>query len=802
VKAEEYRLSIDIDFANLTFRGKVRLTGELEGPSLRLNSLGLEVGRAVSGSQPLTVRLLEASQEVQLDGLPAGAREVELDFSGKVLDQSLLGLYRSNQPPGYVLATQFESTGARRVFPCLDRPDQKAVFDVDVTTDAGLSVIFNTPAADSTTVAGRQRIHFVRTPRMSTYLVFLAIGKFDAVRSEGPGTPVAVWAPPGDAEKGRYALRISEQVLREFEKYYGVPYPLPKLDLVSVREFGAGAMENWGAIASRERLLLADERTSSGLRRAIAVVSAHEIAHQWFGDLVTMQWWDDIWLNESFAALMAFKAIDLLGDTPDIWDDFLLSETAGALVGDSLASTHPIRQSVDSPEEIDQIFDEISYGKGASVLRMLEGFLGAEAFRQGVHDYLVKFQFGNARSEDLWTALEAAARQPISELMRRWVERPGHPVLFVHRGKDGVHLEQRRFSMSGEHPRQFWPVPLVGRANGIPVRVLMTGPEITLNVPADADIFLNEGALGFYRVLYDGPTYDRVLGQFGALAPAERWSLLEDLFAFLLSGDASFDRWKSVIAQTVDESAPLVVTGVLGQFAMLAVPLYDDPEFLDLYRRFHAAQTQRLGLAAKPGESDAERRLRDLVIRGRLLFDPDFARELAGKFPQFDQLDPDLRQGVAQAYAQVRGGSVADELWKRLKEGSDADQQQMVRALASFEDPTTLATTLDRARRGDMPYSQAPWLVFEAQRHPKSRPVVWQWYRENRDWLNAGMAGTSTLHWVYEVMVTAEGTDHPQEIREYFVQHPVVGAERGIQKGLEYADLYAKLRARRAAERR
>jgi tricorn protease interacting factor F2/3 len=800
VKAEEYKLSIDVDFAHLTFRGKINLRGEWDSPTTRLNAVGLEVSRATAGTQTLSVTKLDSSQEIQLDGVPSGARGIELEYSGKVLEDALLGLYRSNQPPGYVLATQFESTGARRVFPCLDRPDQKAVFDVDVTVDPGLEVIFNMPGSDTTMVDGRKWVQFPKTPRMSTYLVFLAIGKFDVLRGEGPGTELAAWTPPGDAEKGRFALNVSRRVLQQFEKYYDVPYPLPKLDLVSLRDFGAGAMENWGAISSRERYVLADEHTTAGLRRAISLVTAHEIAHQWFGDLVTMQWWDDIWLNESFASFMAYKVLDQLGDSPGIWSDFLLMEMAGALLGDSLESTHPIRQPVDSPEEIDQVFDEISYGKGASVLRMLEAFVGPDGFRQGVHDYLVKFQYGNARGEDLWAALEAAAHQPVSDLMRRWVERPGHPVLIVHRGPDGLHLEQRRFSISGEHPRQFWPLPLVARTGGKSVRMLMTGPEITLSVTTEADIFLNEDALGFYRVLYDGPTYDRILQQFKDLPPSERWLVTEDLFSFLLSGDASFDRWMSFVELTLDESDALVVTGVMHQLGQLLLPLYDDPTFVDLYRRFHAAQTRRLGLESKPGETDMDRRLRESITRGRIILDPDFAKEIAPKFAQFDQLNPDIRQAVAMAYAQVEGSRVADELWKRLREGDDAEQSQMARALVSFDDPAAVRATLDRASQGEMPWGTVLWALIEVIRHPEARPVLWQWYLVHRESFNQAWIGTSTLPLAYEYLVAAEGTDDLQGIRDYFAQNPVAGAERGVQKGLEYAELFAKLHDRGETE--
>ncbi len=796
VKTESYQLWLDVDFSNRTFRGRVRLTGELDAPSVRLNSVGLEIDHAASGAHPLSTRLLEASQELEVSGIPSGARELEVAFSGKAPDQSLQGLYRSRQPPDYVLATQFESTGARHVFPCVDRPDQKATFDVEVTTDPGLTVLFNTPSNEVATVNGRQRVRFVRTPRMSTYLVFLGIGKFDVLRGTGPGSRVAIWTPPGDASKGQFALGIAQRVLKEFESYYGVPYPLPKLDLVSLREFAAGAMENWGIITSRERLLLADEATTAGLRRQIATVTAHEIAHQWFGDLVTMHWWDEIWLNESFAALMAFKVLDRLGDA-SIWDDFFLSEMSPALAGDSLSSTHPIRQAVASAEEIEEIFDEISYGKGASVLRMLEGFVGPEAFRQGVHDYLSKFQYANARSEDLWAALENAARQPISDLMRRWVERPGHPVLIVHRGADGLHLEQRRFSITGEHPRQYWPIPLVARTDGAPLRVLMSGPEITLNVPAATDVFVNEQALGFYRVLYDDSTYDRLVERFDRLSSSERWLLTEDLLAFLFSGDIAFDRWKSLIERAVKDKDPLVGHEVLHQLSTVALALYDDPEFLELYRRVHRAQTDRFGLTAKPGESDMERRLREVALRGRLVFDPAFARELAPMYARFDTIDPDLRQAVAVAYAEATGAPAVDGFWQRLQGANDAGQVQMARALASFEDPALTAAALDRASTGELPFSQFPWMLFEALNHPQSRPVVWRWYLAQGEKVLGAFGGTSTLHIIYETLISNLGGTNYPELKEYFAQHPVRGAERGIQKGLEYASSVARLRATR-----
>ncbi len=799
MKAEAYHLSLDIDFERLAFSGRLRLEGQLDAPRMRLDAVDLELLSARAGAAPLTITPIPSEQAVELDGVPAGATALEIEYRGKVSERGLVGPYRSVQPPDFMIATQFESVGARRMFPGLDRPDQKATFDVEVTIPADREAIFNTPVAESRVEGGRKHLRFQPTPRMATYLLFLGVGTFDVLRGEGDRARLAVWTPPGTSAQGAYVLDVASRVLAAFEEYYGVPYPLPKLDLVSVRDFAAGAMENWGAIASREQLLLADERTSSGLRRSIAMVTAHEIAHMWFGDLVTMRWWDDIWLNESFAAFMAHKILDRTGLVPDIWNDFLLSETAGALQGDSLSLTHPIRVAVERPEEIDQVFDEISYGKGASVLRMLEAFLGEEKFRRGVHDYLAQYQFSNARSEDLWSAFEAAAEQPVSDIMHRWVDRPGHPVVIVHRAAGGVHLEQRRFSLDGRHARQYWPVPLVGRADGRAVRLLLAGPDATLTVPEGADLFLNEGALGFYRVRYDPGTYDRLLARWDALSPPERWAVLEDLFAFLLSGDVDFALYRRFVDRAARDPDPLVARGVSGQLGRLLIALRDDPEFAEMYRTFFRLHADRLGLARRPGESELERSSREGILRGRLALDPEFAERLAARYPDLDRIDPDVRLPVAMAFARARGAAAVEPLWERLRRGNDAEATLMVRALGSLPDGALVAELFARAGRGEMPFQLVPFAAFEAARLPGNQETVWRWLVENEQRLGELLGGTSFLPIVYEFLIPCLGLDRPAAVRERFDQHLPAGAERAAKKGLEYLELYLRLRARRAS---
>ncbi|HLY76623.1 MAG TPA: M1 family metallopeptidase, partial [Thermoplasmata archaeon] len=406
MNVQAYHLDLTVDYEALTFRGHLRIEVIPEGGDLYLNSVGLRISSARAGSTELPFRLDETHQQLVLSGVPPATSSVELEYDGTVLTDKLVGLYRSQFGEGYLLTTQFAASEARRMLPCVDRPDRKAVFHVSVTAPKDLQVIFNTPARSSTETEDTRTTHFDPTPRMATYLLYLGIGRFDVVRSHAGTVRLATYTPPGRGSSGTYALGIAEKLLPAYERYYGIPYPLPKLDLVAVPEFWAGAMENWGAIAFSEMALLADSGTSTLRRRSIAETTAHEMAHMWFGNLVTMKWWSDIWLNESFATFMSYRILDTTFPEFDSWSDFLPRWSAGAFRADSLPSTHPIFQEVDNPDQIAQIFDEITYGKGASVLRMIERYLGEEAFRKGVNTYLERFQYSNASHDDLWTALE------------------------------------------------------------------------------------------------------------------------------------------------------------------------------------------------------------------------------------------------------------------------------------------------------------------------------------------------------------------------------------------------------------
>ncbi|MCI4369736.1 MAG: M1 family metallopeptidase, partial [Thermoplasmata archaeon] len=511
----EYDVDLHLEFATGRFRGTVRITLGERVRQCRLNSLDLEV-RAVDPAVRIAVQAKE--EEIVVD-LPAESDAFSLAFSGAVAERALLGLYWSRFGTSRIVACQAAATGTRRIFPCIDRPDRRAVVRMTLTVEDGEEAIFNTPVVTERVAHGLRTFEFAPTPSMATYLVFLAVGRFDWLPVEGRRERVRVAAPLGRGAAGEFALTHAAEILPALEAYYGIPYPLPKLDLVAIPEFAFGAMENWGAISFRDMRLLVDKETSARQKRETLTTIAHEIAHQWFGNLVTMRWWTDIWLNESFATFMEEKILERLYPTLGISDDFLLDWGSFARLGDSLETTHPIHVPVHHPDEINEIFDEISYGKGASVLRMVEALLGEEPFRQGVVAYLTNHAYGNATSQDLWSSLETSSGVPVTGLLSEWVRRPGLPILDARTEPGGIRIQQRRFRLDGQHRAESWPVPLGIYRDGVVERRIVDTVESLVPRHGAKQFHLNPGGLGFYRVRYDRELLDELRNGFSTLPP-------------------------------------------------------------------------------------------------------------------------------------------------------------------------------------------------------------------------------------------------------------------------------------------
>ena len=833
VKPISYRLTLTPDIEAFTFDGREQVSIEIVRPTSEvvLNSAELEIH---SASISLSDGQAQTAVEVALDPdaetatlrfaeeLRQGPAELAIEFTGELNDK-LRGFYRSSYRNAdgnqrWMAATQFESTDARRAFPCWDEPAIKASFDVTLVVPSDLVAISNTePASTADNGDGTTTVRFAETPIMSTYLLAFIVGDLACVedRTED-GVLMRVWATRGNEDKGRFALETSIALLDYFHDYFGVPYPLSKLDHIAIPDFAAGAMENWGAITYREVALLVDEENSSaGTREIVAAIVAHEMAHQWFGDLVTMEWWDDLWLNESFASWMGDKAVDYLHPEWEMWTQFLTHDTNSALNLDGLRSSHPIEQAVDNPAEIGQLFDAISYSKGGSILRMLEHYLGEDAFRQGLRIYIKRHEYANARTRDLWNALGEASGQPVSEIMDSWTSQTGYPVLdaSVSRPGDGIEvtLAQSRFLYddildTGDADTTLWKAPVTARtaSNAQPEQALMESAELSLTLhPApygsgDEWVKVNPGQSGFYRVKYTEAELERLKAPVRSLTlPAQdRLGLQSDAYALAKAGHISAAAYLNLAEAYSNETDPSVVWDLSSALNALNNLLSDEPcypAFQAFGRSVFKPIGDRVGWEARPGEGHRQALLRSTTLGQLGHFDDDETLvEARRRFDAYvdnpSDLPADLRVATFAMAAQRGDRSLYDSMWEMEKSATlQEEKMRFLNALSSFDDPALLQETLDRSLVEDHVRSQDTIRVLvSVASNRRGRDLAWEFMKDNWAELDRryGEGGFAIMRLVsISSLFTTE--QKKQEVIEFFDSHPVPAAERTIRQGLE-----------------
>ncbi|HYA29761.1 MAG TPA: M1 family metallopeptidase, partial [Acidobacteriota bacterium] len=569
---ERYAMRLTPDLATWTFTGEEKVALQihqsvreiiLHATELEFQSVSLKdaSGNVHAASVTMDGENEQARFRFQVD-LPPGPAELNIHFTG-ILNDKLHGFYRSTYKGADgqdkpLASTQFESTDARRAFPCWDEPAFKSVFQVTLVTDEKLTAISNAAVVRETILpgTGKKEVVFADSMKMSTYLVAFIVGEFEATETVLAGkAPLRVWAVPGKRRLADFAVAIGKASLEHFSSYYDIPYPGDKLDLIAIPDFASGAMENLGAITFRETALLVDaeKATRAELERVADVVS-HENAHMWFGDLVTIKWWNGLWLNEAFATFMEMLAVDAWKPEWRRWDSFTVSRAAAMQV-DGLKSTRSIEFPVERPEEAAGMFDVLTYEKGASVLRMLEQYLGAEAFRNGIRLYLRRHEYGNAETTDLWDALEESTKQPVRALMDTWIFQPGYPLISVEKSGRRLRLSQRifRYLQDGKDDERLWHVPVflrVGTASGVATKtLLLTAKEQNVEFASDIDwAVVNAGGHGFYRVRYGSDLAAAFHTRLqGTLSAVERFNLASDVWATTLAGLTSLNDYLGLI---------------------------------------------------------------------------------------------------------------------------------------------------------------------------------------------------------------------------------------------------------------
>ena len=545
---EHYALALTPDLQAATFTGEETIDLTLDSPTkaITLNAAEIKFLSVKAGSQTAQVSLNDSKEQATFtfpNELPTGKVTLNIAYTG-ILNDKLRGFYLSKTKARNYAVTQFEPTDARRAFPSFDEPAYKATFDIALTVDAADTVISNTnQIADTTATSGKHTLKFATTPKMSTYLVAFLVGDFKCTSGKSDGVPIRACSTPDKVDMTKFAVESAEYVLHYYNTYFGIKYPMPKLDMVALPDFEAGAMENFGCITYRETDLLIDAKTASiPVKKNVAEVVAHEMAHQWFGDMVTMQWWDNLWLNEGFATWMETKPVAKWHPEWNIAQDDA-QELDSTLNYDSQATTRTIRAKAETPDEINEMFDGIAYGKAGAVLGMVENYLGEETFRQGVHNYLQAHLYANATAEDFWTAQTGNSHLPVDKIMESFVTQPGVPLLtFSDASAGSAPVAQSRFFLSAPanaSTAQQWTLPVCIKTTTKPICRVLTPADSALPIPADASMpffYANANSKGYYRTAYTPSQFNAIVAKAEtALTPAERVGLLGDRWVLVRS---------------------------------------------------------------------------------------------------------------------------------------------------------------------------------------------------------------------------------------------------------------------------
>lgn len=792
VKPRHYVVELTPFIEKFTFDGSVTVHLDVKEDTSTIvcnaNEITIKSAKVVSAGSVYEAKKIELNEKLEQatvhfdTTLKAGtAVEFGAVFSG-ILNDKMAGFYRSGYTDKggvkkYMAVTQFEATDARRAFPCWDEPALKATFEIILNVPKDRTALSNmdVKAEDSIEVLGEtwKRVSFSKTPIMSTYLVAFVVGELDYVETTAsPKAPssaqpitVRVYTLPGDQNQGKFALNVAARTLEFFSEYFDIPYPLPKSDLVAIPDFSAGAMENWGLVTYRTIYLLFDETSSAAKsKERVAYVVGHELAHQWFGNLVTMEWWEHLWLNEGFATYVGWLAVDHLHPEWEVWTQFVTDDLQRGLTLDAMKSSHPIEVQVRSPAEITQIFDAISYSKGASVIRMLATHLGQEVFVNGVRTYLKEFSYANASTNDLWRHLSKSSGQDIRSLMHVWTREMGYPVLNVKHEKHGdsvsLCLKQRRFlsngNVSDEDDKIVYWVPVSVKGKDV-TNVVVNKREQTVNVPVSADNFykLNLDVTGFYRVNYPKEQL-KLLGQLAneKLSMSDRVGLVTDAFALAISGDGSTVNALELVKALKNEEQYIVLGEIASRLLTLKSYFYKQADIQNgislLGRELYLPVVEKLGYDYEAGEDHLTTQKRTLAISvAGKSGASSVVNEVQRRFEKFvkgdeSALNPNLR-GVAYSLVlrNVPEGQAAEAAYnavlKIFKEAPTVDQQ--LAALASLgscpheaqiERTLELALDANVVRPQDIIYP----LGTLSRDNPNAdfvRQRIWKWFVANWD---------------------------------------------------------------------
>jgi aminopeptidase N len=853
VTPKHYTLSFTPDLQKATFSGEETIDVEVNqaGGLITLNAIELEFQEATitqdSKTQVAKWSFAPEKEQATLtaaDGLQPGPASIHIKFTG-ILNDKLHGFYLAKSKERNYATTQFENTDARRAFPSFDEPAFKAKFDITLIVNDGDTAISNGRIISDTPgpVQGKHTIQFATSPQMSTYLVAMAVGDFECNEGMSDNIPIRVCGTPDKKPLGVAALRYASEILKFYDQYYGIPYPFGKLDIVGLPDFEAGAMENTAAIFYRESLLFIDDKNSAvDSHQAVFEVLAHEMAHQWFGDLVTMKWWDNIWLNEGFATWMSYKPSQALH--PE-WNATLdaVQATDRALTLDALVNTHPIRVKAETPDEINELFDPISYEKAGSVLRMVEAYVSPEVFRRGVNVYLRKFSYSNATAEDFWNALTAASGRPVDKIMPTFVDQPGEPLVTVKSAcmnpsavkeapvkkkskrsrrapvkpqpKTLVTATQQRFWVdpaAAPKKDQIWMLPVCMKLGGAkPFCQILSEKEQTLPAAGCAPwVFVNGSAAGYYRTQYDKADLQKLIGVAATeLTTAERIMLLRDEAALVGSGQENMGIYLDLVAAMNQDAERSVVESYAPTFDFIKNYLLQGPEagpFRAWARSNFQPMMTKIGWTPGASESPDTHTLRGNLVHilGIVGEDPETIRQSTQLAEQYlkspDSVDASMAGEVLSVAARFGDEALYEQYVAALGQmHSPEHYYNVMRALADFRDPKIVERVLAMAVSDDVRNQDAARVISSVLATVDDQKIAWEWVKAH--WPAVEKKTTASSG---PAIVNATGTfcsaDMRDDAQNFFTEHKVPSAERTLKQAREAVNSCMKRRPRMQGE--
>ncbi|HEV2117431.1 MAG TPA: M1 family metallopeptidase [Terriglobales bacterium] len=814
VLPENYQLTLSPNFQTDKFDGEEIIGVRVAQPtaSITLNAAEITFGEttvAQNGSTQTAQVTTDAKAETATLTVPqtlaAGPATVQIHYTG-ILNNELRGFYLSQVGKRNYAVTQFEPADARRAFPSFDQPDMKATFDLTAVVPKGDMAISNGKVLSDTPGPGpdQHTVKFSATPKMSSYLVALVVGDLQCEAGEADGIPVRVCGTPEQKGRGHFALQAAEYSLSFYDHYFGIKYPYGKLDIIGVPDFSAGAMENTACIIGRDLLYFVDPKSSSYFLQKVVAQDgvAHEMAHQWFGDLVTMKWWDDSWLNEGFATWMSAKPISAWKPEWNLATDNVQS-AAAAMAVDSLNSTRPIHQPVNSPAEFLELADVIDYNKSAAVLSMVEGYVGTDVFRKGVNAYLAKYAYGNATAPDFWNAIAAASKKPADKIMSTFVMQPGVPLVSVNascaNGKTKVELSQTRYFYNREllnaGGKELWEIPVCLKSGNREKCELLTGKSQTVELNGCGPVYANAGARGYYRSGYDTENLHKLAATAEQnLSPPERVQLLEDAWAQVRVDHARIGDFLALAEALKNDPIRAVTDGLAQELEYIDRNLTtgaDRAQYQAWVRQTFGPVGEQLGWTPKPNDSEEQRARRaDLLgLVGGVGHDPkvlEFSRQLTEKALRGEAVDPTLIYPALQIATRDGGAALYDAIQKRAQSAtSPEDSFRYLQALGNFHTPALVERSLEYAVSPQVRSQDAPFLIGRLVGSNETQDQGWDWIRQHWPQVEAKLTNFSTGAVVDSAGTFCDAT-HKQQVQDFFTQHPIPTAQRTLRQSLEF----------------